>query len=572
MGGVPRVFTITPRSAQDGVVGGRFATSVTLLWDDRNRLGELRVGRRTTIVAGLSGVSVPALGLLGRTPAFVERRVDLTTGARSGEVGTTSAVLWSRAPGPSRMMVRLHSNGRHRRLVRGPWTDPRADLTARVHLTGLAPGREYAAEIWFETPEGERSAPEHLTFATAPIHAAAQTVLWSGDTFGQGWGIDLARGGVTTYRTMLDLRPDLFIHVGDTIYADEPMTDSVLLPENGTTWRNELTEDVLGVAETLDQFRGRHRYLLHDDNARAFHAAVPTAVQWDDHETCNNWWPGEIIDDEAYTERRADVLAVRGRRAWQEYQPVPVKRLVPADGDGFVATRLYRRIPRGQHLDLFLLDMRSWRGPNPDHDPAVVRDRVAAGLLGREQEAWLIDGLRRSTATWKVVSIDQPLSAPASRTYDLDGVSNGDGGPPLGREHEIGRVLAAIKRYRIRNVVWVTADVHYTAAYHYHPERALFTDFDPFWEFVSGPLHCSPFTPKDDQLDATFGPRAVFSHGKEEDLNVKIAPRPDNQHIGSLQVAASGALTVTLYDGAATPLWRRTLEPEPLVSPARAGT
>ena len=54
---------------------------MTLLWDDQtrltDRLGELRVGRRTTIVAGLSGASVPALGLLGQSPALVERRRDL---------------------------------------------------------------------------------------------------------------------------------------------------------------------------------------------------------------------------------------------------------------------------------------------------------------------------------------------------------------------------------------------------------------------------------------------------------------------------------------------------------------
>ncbi|MFC7504658.1 alkaline phosphatase D family protein, partial [Nocardioides sp. GCM10030258] len=238
--------------------------------------------------------------------------------------------------------VRLSSGGLLRRTIRGRWADPRTDFTARMHLTGLAPGREYDAEVWFETPEGERSAPQFLSFATAPIHGAAQTIVWSGDTNGQGWGIDRSRGGMTGYRAMLDLRPDLFIHVGDTIYADEPMESTKLLLENGSTWQNELTEEVMVVAETLAHFRGRHRYPLRDENVRDFYAAVPSAVQWDDHETCNNWWPGETIDDERYTERRADVLALRGRRAWQEYQPVPVKRLVPADGDGFAPTRLYR--------------------------------------------------------------------------------------------------------------------------------------------------------------------------------------------------------------------------------------
>ena len=41
-------------------------------------------------------------------------------------------------------------------------------------------------------------------------------------------------------------------------------------------------------------------------------------AQWDDHETHNNWYPGQILDDARYTERRVDVLAARARQAWQE--------------------------------------------------------------------------------------------------------------------------------------------------------------------------------------------------------------------------------------------------------------
>ena len=44
-------------------------------------------------------------------------------------------------------------------------------------------------------------------------------------------------------------------------------------------------------------------------------------------------------------------------------------------------------------------------------------------------------------------------------------------------------------------MVWITGDVHYAAAHHYHPERARFTDFDPFWEFVAGPPHAGTFGP-----------------------------------------------------------------------------
>ncbi|WP_220793581.1 alkaline phosphatase D family protein [Nocardioides stalactiti] len=526
------------------------------LWDDQSKLGELRVGRRTTMVGSLAVGGV----FLGRGPALVPKRKDLTTGVRSGEVTTDSAVLWSRAADPGRMMVRLESGAR-RALVKGPWTDGRTDLTARIHLTDLAPGREYDATVWFEDQDGTRTVPEPLSFRTAPIHAAAQSVVWSGDMNGQGWGIDRRRGGMTTFRSILDVRPDLFINVGDTIYADEPMEETTRLLD-GSLWRNELTHEVTVIAQTLAEFRGRHRYPLRDDNLRDFYATVPSVVQWDDHETANNWWPGEFITEDGYDrERRADVLATRARRAWQEYQPVPVKRLVPRDGDGFVPTRIYRKVPRGQHLDLFLLDMRSHRGPNSDNDPAVVRRRLPAGLLGREQEEWLVRELRRSTATWKIISIDQPLSAPPSQVWDLDGVSNGDDGRPLGREQEIGRILSAVKRHGITGVHFVTADVHYTAAHHYAPERAAFTDFEPFWEFVSGPLSCSPFTFRADEIDRTFGPETAFSHSKDFTYPGMAPPEPTYQHFGELAIAATGELTVVLRDGTGAVLWQTTLEP-----------
>ena len=77
----------------------------------------------------------------------------------------------------------------------------------------------------------------------------------------------------------------------------------------------------------------------------------------------------------------------------------------------------------------------------------------------------------------------------------FEAVANGDAGPPLGRELEIAELLGFLRAERVRNVVWITGDVHYAAAHHYHPARARFTDFDPFWEFVAGPLHAGTFGP-----------------------------------------------------------------------------
>jgi hypothetical protein len=54
---------------------------------------------------------------------------------------------------------------------------------------------------------------------------------------------------------------------------------------------------------------------------RAFLAEVPQLNQWDDHEVLNNWYPGEILDDARYTEKRVDVLPhTRSRRSTNGYR------------------------------------------------------------------------------------------------------------------------------------------------------------------------------------------------------------------------------------------------------------
>jgi alkaline phosphatase D len=86
--------------------------------------------------------------------------------------------------------------------------------------------------------------------------------------------------------------------------------------------------------------------------------------------------------------------------------------------------------------------------------------------------------------------------------------------------------------------------VHYAAAHHYAPERARFKDFDPFWEFVAGPLNAGSFGPA--QLDDTFGPKVVF-HKPPPAPNT--SPFAGFQFFGQVDIAAgSGVLTVQLKD------------------------
>jgi alkaline phosphatase D len=499
---------------------------------------------RTAAVAGSAATATLALPSLGSAAPLVHRgaRPILTHGVQAGDVLPGSGLVWTRADRPSRMVVEVADNPEFRRVRRipGPVLTPDADLTGRVRVPAAARTTHY--RVTAEDLDG-RTASEPLTgvFRTQPGGDERVRLLWSGDVVGQGWGINPDIGGMRIFSAMAARDADLFLHSGDTVYSDGPLKETVTLPD-GRTWRNVVTPEKSKVAETLAEYRGQFAYNLLDENVRAFAASVAQINQWDDHEVLNNWYPGEILTLPEYTEKRVDVLAKRAAQAFHEWVPLDPRRAV----DG----RVYRRIPYGPHVEIFVLDMRTYRdanGPNTGAD---------GHILGAEQARWLVDALASSRATWKIVQADMPLGlCVADGPGAWEAVANGVPGAPTGRESEIAGVLQGLHRRKVQGVVWVTADVHYTAAHHYSPERASIQDFDPFWEFVSGPLHAGAFGPG--VLDPTLGPEAVFVQPPPAQ---NTSPLDGFQNFGELEVAPGGReLRATLRGQRGEELWATTL-------------
>src|SRR5262249_53289758 len=421
---------------------------------------------------------------------------------------------------------------------------PETDCTAKALVEGLPADQDIFYRIRFQDLSSPTVMSEPVVgrFRTAPRGRRSVSFAWSGDTAGQGWGIDEARGGMRTYATMRANRPDFFVHSGDNIYADCPIAETQALP-GGQVWRNIVTEDKCKVAETLAEFRGNYKYNLLDANLRAFNAEVPVFAQWDDHEVADDWWPGEPIRRDGYGEKNMLALAARGCRAFHEFMPTRQTPVEPG--------RVYRKIPYGPLLDVFMLDMRSYRGPNGARSPVYG---APSHFLGPGQVAWLKDALRNSRATWKVIAADLPLGV-----VSYDAAALGDGAP-CGRELEIADLLAFIKRAGIRNTVWITADVHYTAAHYYDPNRAVFQDFEPFWEFVSGPIHAGTWGPG--ELDNTFGPCVAYQKGCTREQGENLAPCYGLQFFGHVAIdGATEVMTVTLKDVGDTALWSTAIEP-----------
>jgi len=522
-----------------------------------------RMSRRATLSGAATLLGTPRLVFgQGTAPALMTSaasRPQANWGVIAGDVSADRGLIWSRADRTSRMQVEWSTRegfGDAQR-VEGPHVTEATDFTGKIDLTGLPPDQDIFYRVRFQDPSDPRNGSEPVVgrFRTIPVSRRDVSFLWSGDTAGQGWGIDESRGGMVTYEAMRKTGADFFIHCGDTIYADSVVPAQIHYPD-GSLSNQITTPEKSKVAETLAEYRGAHRYNLLDRNVRAFHAEVAQMWMWDDHEVVNNWSDTkDLSTNAAYHEKRIQALRANATRAFLDYAPL---RINPDE-----AERVYRKVSYGPHLDLFMLDMRSYRGPNSAN--RQENQSHATDFLGAAQLRWLKAGLLESRATWKVIAADMPIGLQVPDGKDAEGrtmfeaIANGNG-PALGRELEIANLLSAIRANDVRNVVWLTADVHYTAAHHYHPDRAQFRDFSPFWEFVSGPLWAGGFGPN--PLDDTFGPEVVWQKAPGTD---NAAPGEGTQFFGEVRIAGEdGAMTVLLRDLTGAALWQRRLVPEPV--------
>jgi alkaline phosphatase D len=477
------------------------------------------------------------------------------------DVNNGSVMVWSRSNESARMMIQWATNAQftNAKTVRGPYALPTSDYTAKQALSNLPLGSDIYVKVWFEDLSNARVKSKAVTGHFHTIGANDNVhFVWGGDTAGQGYGINETFGGMKIYEAMRQVQPQFFIHSGDNIYADGVIKPSVTLSaaENNQIWTNIVTPEVAKVAETQAEFRGRYKYNLLDKNVRAFNAEVPQIWQWDDHEVVNNWSDSKDLSTDArYTVKDIPLLVARAATAFKEYS---AQR--PSNSDE--PDRVYRKISYGPLLDVFVLDMRSYRGPNTAN--MQTTENADTAFLGNEQVAWLEDGLKNSTAAWKVIAADMPIGVNVSDDFvnnppqKWEAVANGNNGVAAGRELEMARLLSNIKQNNVKNIVWLTADVHYAAAHYYDPTKAASNDFNGFWEFIAGPLNAGSFGPN--SVDGTFGPQVTFVKTPAAG-QANLSPYAGLQFFGDVMIdKTSKAMTVDLKDINGNSVFSKTLD------------
>jgi alkaline phosphatase D len=456
-----------------------------------------------------------------------------TQGIAIGAVQTTRAVVWSRTDRPARMRVAVTPDGGD--PIRGEVpVDADSDFTGQVLVEGLRPATRYRVEVRFLDTEGRKGPPESGSFRTAPDpdDPAPVRLAWGGDVAGQDVCRD-AREGFPILGHVIAERPDVFVGLGDMIYADD------LCSAIGR-YGNAQVPGGFERGFDLAAIRAHWRYVREDAGLRVLLATTPYIGVWDDHEVVNDLGPHhDTRDDPPY--RSGVPLLPLGLRAFREWNP-----LVPEQP-------LHRNLRWGRHLELFVLDTRQFRDANFAPDTG----RVPKTMLGLAQRRWLEERVTASDATWKVIVSSVPLSIPTgSPEKGRDGWANYD--QDTGFERELISILEAFERAGVHNLVWITTDVHFAAVFRYTP----FSDAPEFrfLELATGPMNAGLFP--NPRYDRTLGPQRLFFYGPPNPERVtSFAEAKRWFSFGVLDVASNGELTARIVNGLGEELFRLTQAP-----------
>jgi len=480
-----------------------------------------------------------------------------------GDVTATSALLWVQGDRAGTLLVELVAakggNGPPRRFQRVVGEE--TDFTAKILVSDLEPGtlhRWRASMVAAAAADGEprqdapaspESAGEVLgatavgSFRTAPDPYAAAPValVWGGDLGGQNVCRD-AQWGFEVFDAIADRKPELFVGVGDMIYADG-------LCEAIGRYGNTQIPASFGKAADLRGFRAHWRYSRADPGLRRLLAETAYFPVWDDHEVLNDFGPlHDTRTEPPY--RDGEHLLPLGLAAMLEQNPIAEHKRTPQ--------RLYRSVRWGQHLELLLLDTRQYRDANAAPDTAQ-RPKT---MLGREQLTWLKDRLAKSDATWVVVASSVPLSIPTgSAEQGGDGWTDFDG--KGGFQRELGGILAHAAANGRDRLLFISADVHYAAGFRYRP----FADKPGFvpHELITAPLSASIAGGR--EPDSELGAERLFLHAPDSAEALRdYAQARQWLGFGELRIDADGELTATLRNIDGDPLYGLRLTP---LSPVR---
>jgi alkaline phosphatase D len=333
----------------------------------------------------------------GRLAAQTIKHNPFTLGVASGSPSLDGFVLWTRLVGealgeplpnaPIEVRWELAADAQFQRIVQSGTTLALPELAHSVHVevAGLSAN---GVRYWYRFMLASAVSTVGRTRTLPPLASTEplRLALASCQNYEHGY--------FGAYRHMAQEDLDCVVFVGDYIY------------EYGIT-PNRVRQHNSATCTTLEAYRARYALYKSDPDLQLAHAACPWIVTWDDHEVSNDY-----ANDRGESSRGAEFLARRAAayRAYWEHQPL--RRAQMPMGEH---AQLYSRYAWGQTANLHMLDARQYRDhqvctPPDQGGSRTIYDKTCPerqdpkwSLLGAQQEAWLDQGMRRSTAAFDIV-------------------------------------------------------------------------------------------------------------------------------------------------------------------------
>ena len=369
-------------------------------------------------------------------------------------------------------------------------TAPEA-FTAHLIADTLEPGNEYEYTVFIN------GQPLHFDY---PTRFHSQKIWkWRGDPpdfsflAGSGTYINETKydrpgrpygGGYEIYEHMADRHPDFMLWLGDNVYLREP------------DWNSRA-----GIV---------HRY-THDratPGLQPFLAATQHYAIWDDHDF------GPNDSDRSFWNKNRTLEAFKLFWANPSYGVGDMKGTMTSFQWG--------------DADFFLLDNRWYRTPNR-------RKSEHKTELGEQQLQWLFDNLASSYATFKFVVMGGQF---LSNTGMYEAYTN------YGFNKERQRIIDYIYNQGIKNVIFITGDVHFSEL------SVLKEEGKPvIWDITSSPLNSGANTNGINQNNTLRVPGSVIMERNFAEIKI-TGPRKNR------------VLHLTYYNTKGEKLWEYDIKPE----------
>ena len=302
------------------------------------------------------------------------------------------------------------------------------DFTTNLILTDIKADSKYAYQVEFGN--GERS--EWLNFTSFPAQNKPGKFSFVFSACQREKYLDH-----NIYEHIEKESPTFVALLGDQMYGDYDgnlnKLEEYLEDDAEMQKAREEGDIILSERTIIEAFRNKYHRTFGKDFQK-MSSSIPIMGIWDDHDF------GKDNSDSTYPYKE------KAKKAFKENYP-----LYPYEVEN---GGIYYSFSIAD-VDVFVLDTRWYRSAMENEDGE------SKTMLGAEQLSWLLNGLKHSSSSFKIIFSSVPMN-----DYGGDTSSGREGYDSwMGYKYERNKIISFIREHNIQGVLFFSGDQHYPSAH-----------------------------------------------------------------------------------------------------------